>query len=103
MHYDRRIEQDLLPLTQHITIRATGAVVQTANDLERDGYDAAKAGLIALALAAHQLRENFDLPIEAWAEANRIALSPCSLTNSTEPLPSTNALIADTKRALQSN
>lgn len=96
-HYTRAIEQDLLPLTQRLTVDfcAVFGRIRAENE-ERDPEHVAKAALIALAAAAEGVRLAHGIPIEAWAQANRIAQTP-SLSTTAELLPAIKQRVAAIK------
>lgn len=97
-HYTRAIEQDLLPLTQRFSVDFSAAITSALDDTGRDPEHVAKAALIALAGAAEGLRVALDLPVEAWAQANRIARTP-SLSFTAELLPATQQRLAGLQAA----
>lgn len=103
-HFDRRVEQDLAPVVQSLEVRFAHEVVAEVARTGRDPEDVAKAALVALAATAHALRLKFQLPVQAWAEANRIAQDSRSFTNSLPTLPLTRELAARLAvRSTQSN
>lgn len=91
-HYSRAREFDLAPFQQSLTALFSQTLADTARLNGRSKDDTVLAGLLALAVTAQKLRAAFDVPVEAWAEACRIAASPTSLTNTLPTLPLVEAL-----------
>ena len=90
----RQREMDLIPTVQLMTVRIEHALFQAACEIGRPADDIATAGLLALAQSAAALRSAFSIPVSVWAEANRLASDPTSLTSSLPPLPATRVLEA---------
>lgn len=86
-HYSREREWDLAPFQQSLVALFTQSLADTARLNGRSKDDTVLAGLLALAVTAQRLRKTFDIPVEAWAEACRIAATPASLTNTLQTLP----------------
>lgn len=85
--YTRAREFDLAPLVQVLAVDYGHMSASVARTFERNKEDTALAVLLALAVAAKSVRDAFDLPVEAWAEANSLALNRASLTNQLSQLP----------------
>ncbi|PPE71454.1 hypothetical protein IS481_11955 [Caldimonas thermodepolymerans] len=108
-HYSKQVEQDLLVLTQVLTVSFAGLIKEVAklgyadsqgqaSDDDLSGPAHGKrlyyASLLALATVAANLRDLAQIPDEAWEEANTLAADPNSLTNTTKLLPRAQAVYA---------
>ena len=85
-------EMDLAPLVQLMGVRTEAALFVTAQGQGREADDVVHAALLSLAVSAASLRSAFNIPIETWADCNRIALDPDSLTNTLPQLPAARDL-----------
>jgi hypothetical protein len=83
-------------VTQRLSVDFSAAIGSAINATGRDPEHVAKAALLALAVAARGIRDEFGLDIEAWAQANRIAQTP-SLTTTAALLPATTKRLAALK------
>lgn len=83
---------DLAPLVQQMAVRIEHAVFLATRESGRTADDSVLAALLALATSAAALRSAFDIPVEVWAECNRIAQSPSSLLSLLPPQPAAVAL-----------
>lgn len=86
-HYTRAREFDLASMVQTLVVQFGWNAALVAKTSERNKDDTALAVLLALAVAAKSVRDAFDLPVEAWAEANLLAQNRASLTNQLPQLP----------------
>jgi hypothetical protein len=95
-HFNRAIEQDLLPVTQLLVVELSHVISQRLADCEdaRATEGVYKAALLALAVTGEAVMQTFGVDIEAWAQANRIAQTP-SLTTTAALLPATTYRLAE--------
>lgn len=86
-HISRAREQDLGPLVQRMSNAIEDALIKPWRESGRPQADLFLAGLLSLAVTARALRSAGDVPVEAWAEACRIAADTSSLTYTMPVLP----------------
>lgn len=86
-HLSRAHEQDLGPLVQRMSNSIEDALIKPWRESGRPQADLFLAGLLSLAVTARALRSAGGLPVEAWAEACRIAADTTSLTYTMPVLP----------------
>jgi hypothetical protein len=103
LYFTRAREFDLAPMVQSLVVAFEHFTANTAQASGRGKDDTVLAMHLALAVAAHRLRDAFDLPVEAWAEVNALAANRSSLINLLPTLPFVEELEAGLHSSTKSN